>query len=112
MKHPTAPRFFAPAASAALALSLLAASAAAAAAAAPIPISGAAPFHVFDGVGGLSAGASSRLLRDYPEPQRSQILDFLFLPSFGAALQVNKIEIGGDTQSTGACVRASVRGGC
>ena len=31
----------------------------------------------FDGHGGLSAGASSRLLFDYPEPARSDILDYL-----------------------------------
>lgn len=35
----------------------------------------------FEGVGGVSAGASSRLLMDYPEPQRSQILDYLFKPN-------------------------------
>ena len=28
------------------------------------------------------------------------ILDFLFLPHFGASLHVCKVEIGGDTQST------------
>lgn len=49
----------------------------------------------FDGNGALSAGASSRLLYDYPEPQRSQILDYLFKPGFGAALQIHKFEIGG-----------------
>ena len=54
----------------------------------------------FDGHGGLSAGGSSRLLVDYPEPQRSEILDYLFLPGFGASLSVLKIEIGGDAQST------------
>ena len=37
---------------------------------------------------------------DYPEPQRSEILDYLFLPNFGASLQVLKVEIGGDSQST------------
>ena len=55
--------------------------------------------HRFDGIGGLSAGASSRLLRDYQEPQRSQILDYLFKPSFGASLSILKVEIGGDVQS-------------
>lgn len=55
---------------------------------------------LFDGHGAVSAGASSRLLFDYPEPQRSQILDYLFLPKFGASLQVLKVEIGGDSQST------------
>jgi galactosylceramidase len=67
---------------------------------APIPIDGRGASLRFDGHGGLSAGASSRLLRDYAEPYRSQVLDFLFKPSFGAALQINKVEIGGDTQST------------
>ena len=56
--------------------------------------------HRFDGVGGLSAGASSRLLFDYPEPYRSDILDFLYLPNFGANLWINKVEIGSDTDST------------
>ncbi len=33
---------------------------------------------VFDGIGGLSGGgATSRLLIDYPEPWRSQVLDLL-----------------------------------
>jgi galactosylceramidase len=54
----------------------------------------------FEGIGALSAGASSRLLIDYPEPQRSQILDFLFKPKFGASLQHLKVEIGGDVDST------------
>ena len=66
----------------------------------PIALSGAGPFALYDGHGGLSAGASSRLLLDYPEPQRSQVLDYLYKPQFGASLAVCKIEIGGDTQST------------
>ena len=56
--------------------------------------------RVFDGLGGVSAGASSRLLIDYPEPQRSQILDYLFKPGYGAALQHLKVEIGADVNST------------
>ncbi len=55
---------------------------------------------IFDGLGGLSAGAGTRLLIDYHEPQRSWVLDYLFKPSFGAALQVLKIEIGGTGDST------------
>ena len=55
----------------------------------------------FWGIGGLSGGgATSRLLVDYKEPQRTQILDYLFTPNFGANLQVLKVEIGGDAQST------------
>jgi hypothetical protein len=56
--------------------------------------------RTYDGIGALSAGASSRLLIDYPEPQRREILDYLFKPNFGAALQINKVEIGGDMNST------------
>lgn len=56
--------------------------------------------RVFDGLGAASAGASSRLLIDYPEPQRSEILDYLFKPGYGAALQRLKVEIGADVNST------------
>src|SRR5580704_834009 len=56
--------------------------------------------RIFDGIGAVSAGASSRLLIDYPEPYRSQILDYLFRPHYGASLQHLKIEIGGDVNST------------
>ena len=56
--------------------------------------------RLFDGLGAVSAGASSRLLIDYPEPQRSQILDYLFKPGFGAALQHLKVEVGSDVNST------------
>jgi hypothetical protein len=34
------------------------------------------------------------------EPQRTQILDLLFKPQFGASLQQLKFELGGDSQST------------
>ncbi|XP_078418308.1 galactocerebrosidase-like isoform X2 [Cetorhinus maximus] len=55
----------------------------------------------FDGIGGLSGGgATSRLLVNYPEPFRSQILDYLFKPNFGASLHILKVEIGGDAQTT------------
>ena len=65
-----------------------------------IPLDGKDKGRIFDGIGALSAGASSRLLIDYPEPQRAEILDYLFKPNFGAALQINKVEIGGDMNST------------
>ena len=40
--------------------------------------------HTFDGIGGLSGGgATSVLLPDYPEQERSEVLDFLFKPDFG-----------------------------
>lgn len=56
--------------------------------------------RIFEGIGVVSAGASSRLLIDYPEPYRGQILDFLFKPKWGASLQHLKVEIGGDVDST------------
>jgi hypothetical protein len=57
----------------------------------------------FEGIGVCSAGASSRLLIEYPEPYRSQVLDFLFKPKFGAGFQHLKVEIGGDVNSTDGC---------
>ncbi|MEN9840566.1 MAG: hypothetical protein RL376_366 [Verrucomicrobiota bacterium] len=80
--------------------SLLGAAALAAPAPIPIDLASAPPGSVFEGIGALSAGASSRLLPDYPEPQRSQILDLLFAPKLGAALQHFKVEIGGEVNST------------
>jgi hypothetical protein len=44
---------------------------------------------------GGGGGGNSRLLVDYPEPRRSQILDYLFKPGNGAAVQILKVEIGG-----------------
>jgi hypothetical protein len=54
----------------------------------------------FEGIGAVSAGASTRLLADYPEKARNQILDLLFKPNFGASLQELKVEIGSDINST------------
>src|ERR1017187_8735020 len=65
-----------------------------------VVLDGTSKGRVFDGLGAASAGASSRLLIDYPEPQRSQILDYLFKPGYGAALQHLKVEIGADVNST------------
>ncbi|GAA3451911.1 ricin-type beta-trefoil lectin domain protein [Dactylosporangium matsuzakiense] len=73
----------------------------AAAAATTVTINGTAAGRTFDGVGAISGGGgNSRLLYDYPEPQRSQILDYLFKPGYGAAMQIMKVEVGGDTNST------------
>ena len=60
-----------------------------------ISIDGADSGREFEGVGAVSAGASSRALIDYPEPQRSDLLDFLFAPYFGAGFQHLKVEMGG-----------------
>lgn len=70
-------------------------------AATAITVNGASSGRTFDGVGAISGGGgNSRLLFDYPEPQRTQILDYLFRPGYGAAAQILKVEIGGDTNST------------
>jgi Glycosyl hydrolase family 59 len=65
--------------------------------------------RMFEGIGALSAGASSRLLVDYPEPYRSQIFDYLFKPDYGASLQHLKIEIGADVNSTDGSEPSSMR---
>src|SRR3954469_13091409 len=70
-------------------------------AATAITINGTSGGRALDGVGAVSGGGgNSRLLMDYPEPQRTDILNYLFKPGFGAALQILKVEIGGDTNST------------
>lgn len=65
-----------------------------------LTLDGAGTGRPFEGQGAMSAGNSSRLLIDYPEPYRSQILDYLFKPNYGASFQDLKIEIGGDMNST------------
>ena len=68
---------------------------------ASIAINGRAAGPSFQGVGAISGGGgNSRLLIDYPAAQRQQILDYLFKPHYGAALQLLKIEIGGDANSS------------
>jgi hypothetical protein len=57
--------------------------------------------HVFEGIGALSGGGGvTRLLLDYDPAIQQDILDILFKPNAGASLQIIKVEIGGDTQST------------
>jgi galactosylceramidase len=52
-------------------------------------------FGVVDGGGGTSV-----LLKEYPEPQRSQILDLIYKPKFGASVSVLYVEIPGDGNAT------------
>ena len=66
-----------------------------------LAVDGTSAGRTFDGVGAISGGGgNSRLLADYPQPQRTQLLDSLFKPGAGAAVQVLKIEIGGDADTT------------
>ena len=66
-----------------------------------VTLNGAQVGPAFQGVGAISGGGgNSRLLIDYPNPQRQQILDYLFKPGYGADLQILKLEIGGDAYAT------------
>ena len=57
--------------------------------------------RTFNGIGAISGGGgNSRLLADYPAAEQTAILDYLFKPGYGADLQILKVEIGGDTNST------------
>jgi len=72
-----------------------------AAAATAISVNGTSAGRTFDGIGAISGGGgNTRLLTDYPAAQQQQILDYLFKPDYGADLQILKVEIGGDTNST------------
>lgn len=64
----------------------------------------------FDGIGIVNGGgATSVLLKDYPEPQRSQILDLVFKPKFGASVSALFIEIPGDGNSTQGSMPSHMR---
>lgn len=66
-----------------------------------INIDGTAGGKRFDGIGAVSGGgATSVLLKDYPEPERNQVLDFLFKPKFGASISALLVEVPGDGNST------------
>ncbi len=66
-----------------------------------VDLDGAGTGRIFGGVGAISGGGgNSRLLIDYPPKQRNEILDYLFKPGYGASLQILKLEIGGDANST------------
>ncbi len=72
-----------------------------AAAATAITVNGTSAGRAFGGIGAISGGGgNTRLLADYPAAQQQQILDYLFEPGYGADLQILKVEIGGDTNST------------
>lgn len=59
-----------------------------------IALNGDAGGKRFDGVGIVDGGgASSVLLKHYPEPQRSQILDLMYKPKFGASVSALPVEI-------------------
>ena len=62
------------------------------------------PRRSFDGIGGLSGGgATSTFLQSYPAAQRAHVLDALFKPGAGASLNLLKVEIASDDQTTDGC---------
>ena len=64
----------------------------------------------FDGIGGLSGGgATSTFLLAYKETQRSEIMDWMFKPGFGASLNILKVEVGSDDQTTDGCEGCHMR---
>lgn len=66
-----------------------------------VNLRGAAKGPRFDGIGAVNGGgATAVLLKDYPEPQRSQILDLVFKPKFGASVSALFVEIPGDGNAT------------
>ncbi|MFC9931525.1 RICIN domain-containing protein [Streptomyces sp. NPDC127190] len=66
-----------------------------------VTVDGTSGGRTFDGIGAISGGGgNTRLLYDYPTTRRNEILDHLFKPGYGADLQILKVEIGGDTNST------------
>ena len=55
----------------------------------------------FDGIGVVNGGgATAVLLKDYPEPQRSQIMDLVYKPMFGGSVSSLLVEVPGDGNST------------
>jgi hypothetical protein len=66
-----------------------------------ITVDGAAKGAEFYGIGAISGGGgNSRYLLDYPPAQEAQIMDYMFKPKYGANLQLLKVEIGGDANSS------------
>ena len=66
-----------------------------------VRLSNTSPGKQFDGIGVVDGGgATSVLLKDYPEPQRSQIIDMVYKPMFGASISALLVEIPGDGNST------------
>jgi galactosylceramidase len=69
------------------------------AAAAPLPIAAEQCGRTYEGIGAL-LNSDAPWLTAYPPKQLAEILDILFLPQWAAAMQVLKLEIGGDGHST------------
>jgi hypothetical protein len=77
---------------------------------AAIVIDGTSSGSIFNGIGAISGGGgTSRLLFDYPAQQQSEMMDYLFKPNYGAGLQILKVEIGGDGNTTNGAEASHMR---
>lgn len=63
-------------------------------------INGSSLGRMFEGIGGVTSNGMTKLLREYPDNQRSDILNMLFSPKFGASFHQLKVEIGSDANGT------------
>ena len=72
-----------------------------------IQLSGKSQGKRFDGIGVVNGGgATSVLLKDYPEQQRNEIMDMVYKPMFGGSVSSLLVEIPGD----GNCTLVITRG--
>ena len=55
-----------------------------------------------------AVGGGAAFLLAYREPQRSEIMDWMFKPDFGASLQILKVEVGSDDQVRSRSIPATV----
>jgi galactosylceramidase len=67
--------------------------------------------RVFEGIGGITSNGMSKLMMDYPEPIRRDLMRLLFEPNFGASLQHLKVEIGSDVNTSSGTEPSHMRGG-
>ena len=66
-----------------------------------IQLSGKSQGKRFDGIGVVNGGgATSVLLKDYPEQQRNEIMDMVYKPMFGGSVSSLLVEIPGDGNCT------------
>ena len=61
-----------------------------------LPATSASAGRPWAGIGAWAGGGAAKLLYDYDDARREEMLQFLFAPNDGAALQALGIEIGGD----------------
>lgn len=63
-------------------------------------INGSSLGRMFEGIGGVTSNGMTKLLHEYPQAQRTDILNLLFMPKFGASFHQLKVEIGSDANGT------------